>query len=68
MISVKRIRVPRLLQAVLAVAMFYGGSELVFSVILGQPIPSSLMTMYLFFVVAGVFMVYTVTDEEAPAR
>ena len=61
----KRIRVPRLLQAVLVLAVFYGGSELVFGVMLGQPIPASLMTMYMFFVVAGVFMVFTFTDEGA---
>jgi mono/diheme cytochrome c family protein len=56
-------RVPRLLQAVLSVAFFYVAFILLFDVALGQPIPSSLLTMYMFFVVAGVFMVFTFTEE-----
>ncbi len=58
---------PRLLQAVLTVAGIYLGFVLVFDVILGQVIPASLLTMYMFFVVAGVFMVYTFTEEGARA-
>ncbi|MDP6389853.1 MAG: cytochrome c [Alphaproteobacteria bacterium] len=58
-------RIPRLLQAVLTVAVIYGGFRLVFDAILGQPIPASLMTMYMFFIVAGVFMVFTFTEESA---
>ncbi len=58
-------RVPRLLQAVLTVAIVYGVFKLVFDYGLGQPIPESLMTMYMFFVVAGVFMVFTFTEESA---
>ena len=59
------LRIPRLAQAVLAVAGIYGAFKLVFGVLLGQPIPSSLLTMYMFFVVAGVFMVFTFTEESA---
>ena len=36
-----------------------------FDVILQQLIPASLLTMYMFFVVAGVFMVFTFTEESA---
>jgi mono/diheme cytochrome c family protein len=60
-----RSRVPRLLQAVLVVAGIYLGFRLIFDVLLGQPIPASLMVMYMFFVVAGVFMVFTFTEESA---
>ncbi len=56
-------RIPRLLQAVLVVVGIYLVAELIFSVLLAQPIPNSLMTMYLFFIVAGVFMVFTFTEE-----
>ena len=56
-------KVPRLLQAVLVVVLIYAGAELLFGVVLAQPIPESLMTMYMFFVVAGVFMVFTATEE-----
>ena len=58
-------RVPRLAQAVLTVAGIYAAFKLVFGVLLGQPIPSSLLTMYMFFVAAGVFMVFTFTEESA---
>jgi mono/diheme cytochrome c family protein len=58
-------RIPRLLQAVLTVAVVYGGFRLVFDVILAQLIPASLMTMYMFFAVAGIFMVFTFTEESA---
>jgi mono/diheme cytochrome c family protein len=57
------LRVPRLLQAVLTVLAVYGGFKLVFDVALGQPVPFSLMTMYMFFVIAGTFMVFTATEE-----
>ncbi|MHA1109324.1 MAG: hypothetical protein ACTSQV_09445 [Alphaproteobacteria bacterium] len=60
-------KIPRLLQAVLVVALVYGAAELVFTVALSQPIPKSLMTMYMFFVVAGVLMVFTATEESARA-
>jgi len=56
---------PRLLQAVLTVALIYGAFKLLFGVVLGQPIPSSVLTMYMFFIVAGVFMVYTFTEDGA---
>ncbi|MBI3916488.1 MAG: cytochrome c [Betaproteobacteria bacterium] len=56
-------RIPRLAQAVLTIVGIYGAFRLVFDVLLGQPIPSSLLTMYMFFVVAGVYMVFTFTEE-----
>jgi mono/diheme cytochrome c family protein len=59
----RRFRIPRLLQAALAVTFFYAGFVVVFDVLLAQPIPSSLLTMYMFFVVAGVLMVFTFTEE-----
>ncbi len=60
-------KIPRLLQAALVVVLIYAGAELVFTVALSQPIPKSLMTMYMFFVVAGVLMVFTATEESARA-
>ncbi|NCF29913.1 MAG: cytochrome c [Gammaproteobacteria bacterium] len=60
-----RSRVPRLLQAVLVVVGIYLAFRVIFDVILGQPIPASLMVMYMFFVIAGVFMVFTFTEESA---
>ncbi len=59
----RRRRIPRLLQFVLTIVGIYFGFIWVFDIILGQVIPSSLLTMYMFFVVAGVFMVFTFTDE-----
>lgn len=58
-------RIPRLAQAVLTVVGIYAAFRLVFDVVLGQPVPASLLTMYMFFVVAGVFMVFTFTEESA---
>jgi len=60
-----RPRVPRLLQAVLVVVGIYAAFRVIFDLILGQPIPASLMVMYMFFVIAGVFMVFTFTEESA---
>ncbi|HJM61807.1 MAG TPA: cytochrome c, partial [Alphaproteobacteria bacterium] len=60
-------RVPRLLQAALVLIGVYLGFIVVFDVILGQPIPSSLLNMYMFFVFAGVFMVFTFSDESTAA-
>lgn len=54
-----------MLKAVLAVLLIYAAFRIGFDVILGQPIPASLLTMYMFFVVAGVLMVFTFTDESA---
>jgi hypothetical protein len=54
-----------LLQAVLTVVFFYAAFVLVFDYLLAQPIPSSLLTMYMFFVVVGVFMVFTFTEDSA---
>ncbi|MBS1270655.1 MAG: hypothetical protein MAG794_01615 [Gammaproteobacteria bacterium] len=59
------IKIPRLLQAVLVVAFIYVAFIVVFDVVLGQVIPASLLTMYMFFVIAGVFMVFTFTEESA---
>ncbi|MEN8132426.1 MAG: cytochrome c [Pseudomonadota bacterium] len=56
-------KIPRLLQAVLIFVGIYVAFKVVFGLILAQPIPSSLLTMYMFFVVAGLFMVFTFTDE-----
>jgi len=56
-------RIPRLLQFVLIILGVYLAFILVFDVILGQLIPKSLLTMYMVFVVAGVVMVFTFTDE-----
>jgi len=69
----RAMRIPRLAQAVLVIAGVYGAFRIVFDVLLAQPIPASLLGMYMFFVVAGVFMVFTATDEStrellAPVR
>ncbi|MEN8196252.1 MAG: cytochrome c [Pseudomonadota bacterium] len=60
-------RIPKLLQATLVVAGIYVGFRLIFDVLLDHLIPASLLTMYMFFVVAGVFMVFTFTEEGANA-
>ena len=41
----------------------YIGFVIVFDYLLGQLIPKSLLNMYMFFVAAGVFMVFTFTEE-----
>lgn len=56
-------KIPKLLQAVLTVVGIYFGFILVFDVIIGQPIPKSLLTMYMFFIIAGILMVFTFTEE-----
>ncbi|MDH3973680.1 MAG: cytochrome c [Deltaproteobacteria bacterium] len=56
-------KIPKLLQAVLVVVGIYAAFKIIFGVILGQLIPSSLLTMYMFFVIVGVLMVYTATEE-----
>ena len=58
-------RVPTLLRAALTLVGIYVGFILVFDVVLDEPIPSSLLTMFMFFVFAGVFMVFTFTEEGA---
>lgn len=58
-------RIPRLLQATLVVVGIYVAFRLIFDVLLDHLIPASLLTMYMFFVVAGVFMVFTFTEEGA---
>ncbi|OGS98544.1 MAG: hypothetical protein A3F73_07950 [Gallionellales bacterium RIFCSPLOWO2_12_FULL_59_22] len=56
-------RIPLLLQMALVIFGTYFGFILVFDVLLGQLIPKSLLTMYMVFVVSGVLMVYTFTEE-----
>jgi len=58
-------KLPKLLQAVLVVIGVYIGFKLVFSVGLQQPIPSSLLTMYMFFVIVATLLVTTATEESA---
>lgn len=58
-------KLPKLLQAFLVVLGVYIGFKLVFSVGLHQPIPSSLLTMYMFFVVVATLLVTTATEEGA---
>ncbi|MEE1568245.1 MAG: hypothetical protein V1246_10590, partial [Arenicellales bacterium] len=59
----KGLEIPRLLQAALVIGGIYLAFWAVFDLLLGQPIPRSLMGMYMFFVVAGVFMVFTATEQ-----
>lgn len=56
-------KIPKLLQAVLVWIIVYAAFKLTFNVILGELIPSSLLTMYMFFVTSGIFMVYTASEE-----
>lgn len=58
-------RIPRLLQMALVILAVYFAFVLVFDVLLGQLIPKSLLTMYMVFVVAGVVMVFTFTEQGA---
>ncbi|MBI5660041.1 MAG: cytochrome c [Nitrosomonadales bacterium] len=57
--------IPRLLQMALVIVGVYFGFILFFDVLLGQLIPKSLLTMYMVFVVAGVVMVFTFTEQGA---
>ncbi len=57
-------KMPRLLQAVLVLTGVYLGFVVVFDVILEAVIPSSLLAMYMFFVTAGVFMVFTYDEDQ----
>ncbi len=57
-------RIPRLLQAALVLAAVYFGFIIVFDYLLDAVIPSSLLAMYMFFVAAGVFMVFTHDEEQ----
>lgn len=58
-------KLPKLLQAVLVVFGVYLGFKLVFNVALNQLIPSSLLTMYMFFAIVAVLLVTTATEEGA---
>ena len=57
-------KIPRLLQAVLVLAGVYYGFIIVFDILLDAVIPSSLLAMYMFFVVAGVFMAFTYDEDQ----
>jgi len=57
-------KIPRLLQVVLVLAGVYFGFIIVFDIILEAVIPSSLLAMYMFFVAAGVFMVFTYDEDQ----
>ena len=57
------LKIPRLLQAVLVLVGVYFGFILVFDVLLDAVIPSSVLAMYMFFVTAGVFMVFTFEED-----
>jgi len=56
-------KIPKLLQAVLVFVGIYLGFILVFDVLLDAVIPSSVLAMYMFFVAAGVFMVFTFEED-----
>ena len=58
-----KMKIPALLRLVLTLVGFWGAFRIVFDVILGELIPASLLTMYMFFVAAGVFMVFTFTEK-----
>ena len=51
--------------SVLAVAVVYAGLVVAFDFVLGQAIPKSLMAMFMFFVLVGVLMVFTFTEDGA---
>lgn len=53
----------KLLQMVLTIVAIYFAFILVFDVLLGQLIPSSLLTMYMFFCISGVLCVFTFTEQ-----
>ena len=56
-------KIPKLLQAALVLVGTYFGFILVFDVLLDAVIPSSVLAMYMFFVAAGVFMVFTFEED-----
>ena len=56
-------KIPRLLQAVLVLVGTYLGFIVVFDILLDAVIPSSLLSMYMFFVTAGVFMTFTYDED-----
>ncbi len=63
--AARRLRIPRLAQAVLVVVLVYAAFVVLFDVVLDEPIPASLLGMYMFFVIAGVFMTFTFTEDGA---
>lgn len=58
-------KIPKLLQAVLIWVFIFAAFKVIFNVILGQLVPVSLLTMYMFFVTVGIFMVFTASEESA---
>ncbi len=57
-------KITKLLQAALVLVGTYYGFIIVFDYMLGAVIPRSLLTMYMFFVSAAVFMVFTYDEEK----
>lgn len=57
-------KIPKLIQAALVLLIVYFGFIVVFDYMLEAVIPRSLLTMYMFFVTAGVFMVFTYDEHE----
>ncbi|MGK7344587.1 MAG: c-type cytochrome [Candidatus Nitrospinota bacterium M3_3B_026] len=58
-------RIPKLAQALLITVGVYTALVILFTHVLHEPIPASVMKMYMFFVVAGVLAVYTSSAESA---
>lgn len=56
-------KIPKLLQMVGLIFLIYLSFIILFDYILGQVIPSSLLNMYMFFIIAGVLAVYASTEE-----
>lgn len=56
-------RIPKLLQMIGLIFLIYFSFIILFDYILDQVIPSSLLNMYMFFIVAGVLAVYTSTEQ-----
>lgn len=55
-------KIPRLFQMIGIILLIYFSFIVLFDYLLGQVIPSSLLRMYMFFVIAGVVAVFTFTD------
>ena len=55
-------KIPKLFQMVGIILLIYFSFIVLFDYLLDQVIPSSLLRMYMFFVIAGVVAVYTFTD------
>jgi len=57
------VKINRLLLAVLLVAGAYAGFVFVFTYLLSEPIPASVIKMYMFFIIVGVVLALTADDE-----